>query len=313
MYRHVPVLASEILEYAPEDPKTFLDCTVGGGGHSRQLLERFPDLKLYGIDRDAAAIQASTEKLRPFSERVELHQSRFSELESWLIQWNRRFDYVLADVGVSSEQLASAERGFSFLEEGPLDMRMDRDRQTLTAGQLLAKSNENKLRKLLKTYGEEPNSAKIARTLTGAKNQEGLKTTTQLANLVSRTIPRRFHKHGFHPATRTFQALRIAVNQELEELEMLLEILPRFMSPCGRLAVISFHSLEDRRVKQTYRKWANPCSCPPDLPYCICGLKPLGKVLTKRPRTAGEREIRENPRSRSAKMRIFEFDGSADD
>ena len=125
-------------------------------------------------------------------------------------------------------------------------MRMDRDRQTLTAGQLLAKSNENKLRKLLKTYGEEPHSAKIAHTLAGAKNQEGLKTTTQLADLISRTIPPRFHKHGFHPATRTFQALRIAVNQELEELEMLLQILPRFMSPCGRLAVISFHSLEDR-------------------------------------------------------------------
>ena len=307
-FRHVPVLLEEVIQYAPEGCRAVLDCTLGGAGHSIGLLDRFPDTKLYAIDRDQMAIRASTEKLRKYGERVEIQHSSFSELESWLMLWNQEFDYILADVGVSSEQLARPERGFSFLEEGPLDMRMDAERQTLTARELLAQSNERELHKILKTWGEEPWVAKIAKALTLEKNKNNLpKTTIQLADLVSRTIPRRFHKNGFHPATRTFQALRIAVNHELQELELLLASLSKNMLKGSRLAVISFHSLEDRLVKQTFRNWSHPCQCPSDLPYCICGLKPLGKVLTKRPCIAVKDEIENNPRSRSARLRVFEF------
>ena len=227
--------------------------------------------------------------------------------------WNQNFDYILADIGVSSEQLARPERGFSFLEEGPLDMRMDVERQTLTARELLAQSSEKELRNILKTWGEESWAAKIAKTLVSERKRNSLKTTTQLAELVSRTIPRRFHKKGFHPATKTFQALRIVVNRELDELEQLLRSLSKRMQNGSRLAVISFHSLEDRLVKQTFRNWSHPCHCPPDLPYCICGLKPLGKVLTKKPCTAGNDEIHSNPRCRSARLRVFEFEGQTDD
>ena len=313
-FRHVPVLVEEVLQYAPEGCRAVLDCTLGGAGHSIGLLDKFPEMKLYGIDRDQMAIRASTENLREYGERVEIQHSSFSELESWLMLWNQEFDYILADVGVSSEQLARPERGFSFLEEGPLDMRMDAERQTLKARELLAQSNERELHKILKTWGEEPWAAKIAKALTLEKNNNNPpKTTIQLAELVSRTIPRRFHKNGFHPATRTFQALRIAVNHELQELELLLASLSKNMLKGSRLAVISFHSLEDRLVKQTFRNWSQPCQCPPDLPYCICGLKPLGKVLTKRPCIAGQNEIENNPRSRSARLRVFEFAGKTGD
>lgn len=313
IFRHIPVLVDEVLRYAPESCETVLDCTIGGAGHSICLLDKFPQMRLYGMDRDLMAIQASKEKLLDYGNRVELQHSSFSELESWLMLWNQNFDYILADIGVSSEQLARPERGFSFLEEGPLDMRMDVERQTLTAQELLAQSSEKELRNILKTWGEEPWAAKIAKTLVSERKRNSLKTTTQLAELVSRTIPRRFHKKGFHPATKTFQALRIVINRELDELEQLLRSLSKSMQNGSRLAVISFHSLEDRLVKQTFRNWSHPCHCPPDLPYCICGLKPLGKVLTKRPCTAGNDEIHSNPRSRSARLRVFEFEEQTDD
>ncbi len=313
MFRHIPVLAEQIAGFAPLNTRTILDCTVGGGGHSRRLLERFPDAQLRGIDRDPAAIEATEEELHEFSTRVRLRRCRFSELGGFLPLWGTKFDYVIADIGMSSEQLTRGERGFSFLEEGPLDMRMDGDFQPLTAREVLHRSSEKELRELLKKYGEEPFAAKIARAVVEARHGKNLETTLQLSELVSRTIPRRFHKNGFHPATLTFQALRIAVNQELRELKLLLELLPEHLNPGARLSVISFHSLEDRKVKHCFRNWENPCTCPPKLPYCVCGLKPLGKVLTRRPVKAGEEEKSHNPRSRSARLRVFEFEKEAVD
>lgn len=307
-FRHTPVLVNEVLEHLPPETRNILDCTLGGAGHSRALLKEVPQAQLRGIDRDPNALAAARERLEgEFPEQVKLRQARFSDLQAYLSLWSLKYDFILADLGVSSEQLSRAERGFSFLEEGPLDMRMDPQEATPTAAQLLARVQEGELRQWLKIYGEERFAPQIARAVVESRQKSPLQTTRDLSELVHRVIPKRFHKPNFNPATLTFQALRIVVNRELEEVEGLLAIAPEFLSAGGRLAIISFHSLEDRLVKQTFRGWEAPCTCPPKLPYCVCGLKPLGRALTRRPVTASEKEVRENPRSRSAKLRVFEL------
>ena len=308
-FEHIPVLTQEVVDFAPESTQTILDCTLGGGGHSRCLLENFPDAKLYGIDRDALAVKASAERLKTYEKQTKLGQASFSELPEFFAECGEPvFDYILADLGLSSEQLVRAERGFSFLREGPLDMRMDPDRQQITAAHFVNNSSEQELLKILRNFGEERFARKIVGKILEFRGKNPLKTTKELAQLVSSVIPRRLQKQGFNPATLTFQALRIAVNDELQELEVLLKQIPSRLKKDGRVALISFHSLEDRIVKHQFRKWENPCVCPTDLPYCICGEKPRGRVLTRRPVNATKKEVADNPRSRSAHLRVFSFE-----
>ena len=308
-FEHIPVLTQEVVDFAPESTQTILDCTLGGGGHSRCLLENFPDAKLYGIDRDALAVKASAERLKTYEKQTKLGQASFSELPEFFAECGEPvFDYILADLGLSSEQLVRAERGFSFLREGPLDMRMDPDRQQITAAHFVNNSSEQELLKILRNFGEERFARKIVGKILEFRGKNPLKTTNELAQLVSSVIPRRLQKQGFNPATLTFQALRIAVNNELQELEVLLKQIPSRLKKDGRVALISFHSLEDRIVKHQFRKWENPCVCPTDLPYCICGEKPRGRVLTRRPVNATKKEVADNPRSRSAHLRVFSFE-----
>jgi len=309
LFEHISVLTQEVVDFAPESTQTILDCTLGGGGHSRCLLENFPDAKLYGIDRDALAVKAAAERLKTYEKQTKLGQASFSELPEFFAECGEPvFDYILADIGLSSEQLVRAERGFSFLREGPLDMRMDPDRQQITAAHLVNNSSEQELLKILRNFGEERFARKIVGKILEFREKNPLKTTKELAQLVSSVIPRRLQKQGFNPATLTFQALRIAVNDELQELEVLLKQIPSRLKKDGRVALISFHSLEDRIVKHQFRKWENPCVCPTDLPYCICGEKPRGRVLTRRPVNATKKEVADNPRSRSAHLRVFSFE-----
>jgi len=308
-FEHISVLTQEVVDFAPESTQTILDCTLGGGGHSRCLLENFPDAKLYGIDRDALAVKAAAERLKTYEKQTKLGQASFSELPEFFAECGEPvFDYILADLGLSSEQLVRAERGFSFLREGPLDMRMDPDRQQITAAHLVNNSSEQELLKILRNFGEERFAKKIVGKILEFREKNPLKTTKELAQLVSSVIPRRLQKQGFNPATLTFQALRIAVNDELQELEVLLKQIPSRLKKDGRVALISFHSLEDRIVKHQFRKWENPCVCPTDLPYCICGEKPRGRVMTRRPVNATKKEVADNPRSRSAHLRVFSFE-----
>jgi len=303
---HIPVLTKKILDFAPESAQTILDCTLGGGGHSQLLLEKFPKAKFFGIDRDSCSLKAAKIRLKPFSKKITLNQAAFSELSECFIRWgDPLFDYILADIGVSSEQLLQPLRGFSFSHDGPLDMRMDQDRQSLTAEHLVNNSSEQDLLYILRYYGEERFARKIVSAIVSRRKKYPFKTTTELANLVKEVIPRRCKKPGINPATLTFQALRIAVNEELNELKCLLDKVPTQLKSNGRFAIISFHSLEDRIIKHQLRKWENPCVCPRNLPYCICGEKSIGKVLTKLPVTASKNEISNNPRSRSAHLRVF--------
>lgn len=311
-FEHISVLSQEVVDFAPESTQTILDCTLGGGGHSKRLLEKFPDAKLYGIDRDRLALKAAAKRLKTYEEQTRLSQASFSELPTFFTKHGGPlFDYILADIGLSSEQLVRPERGFSFLQEGPLDMRMDPDRQQITAAYLVNNSSEHELLKILRNYGEGRFARKIVGTILAVRETKPFETTRELAELVGKVIPKRLHKQGFNPATLTFQALRIAVNNELQELSVLLEQVPARLKPNGRLSIITFHSLEDRIVKHQFRKWENPCVCPTDLPYCICGEKPLGRVLTRRPVKTSKNEVADNPRSRSAHLRVFALDKTA--
>jgi len=311
-FEHISVLSQEVVDFAPESTQTILDCTLGGGGHSKRLLEKFPDAKLYGIDRDRLALKAAAKRLKTYEEQTRLSQASFSELPTFFTKHGGPlFDYILADIGLSSEQLVRPERGFSFLQEGPLDMRMDPDRQQITAAYLVNNSSEHELLKILRNYGEGRFARKIVGTILAVRETKPFETTSELAELVGKIIPKRLQKQGFNPATLTFQALRIAVNNELQELSVLLEQVPARLKPNGRLSIITFHSLEDRIVKHQFRKWENPCVCPTDLPYCICGEKPLGRVLTRRPVKTSKNEVADNPRSRSAHLRVFALDKTA--
>ena len=308
-FEHISVLTQEMVDFAPEATQTILDCTLGGGGHSRRLLEQFPEARLYGIDRDALAVKAAAERLDIYEKQTRLSQARFSELPEIFAEWGEPvFDYILADIGLSSYQLSCAERGFSFMQEGPLDMRMDPDRQQITAAELINNSSEQELINILRNFGEERFARKIVGKILEYRGRGNIETTKELAELVSTVIPMRLQKKGFNPATLTFQALRIAVNNELGELEALLNIIPAISKTDGRMAIISFHSLEDRIVKHQFRKWENPCVCPTEIPYCICGEISCGRVLTRRPVTASKKEVTINPRSRSANLRVFSFE-----
>jgi len=301
-YRHVPVLYEEVLEDLAIKPGgVYIDGTVGGGGHARGILERSaPEGRLLGIDADPAAIEASGENLEDFHNRITLVNDNFRRLE--VIASEAGFasvDGVLLDLGVSSWQLAEAKRGFSFLEDGPLDMRFDPG-GGVRASDLVNEQSEQELADIFFTYGEERRSRKLAKTIVAARP---IYTTRQLAQVVERAVG----KGGrIHPATRIFQALRIAVNQELEALEAVLPQAAKLLRPGGRLAIISFHSLEDRIVKRYLQCESKDCLCPPNTPTCICGHRAILKIITRKVITPSADEIDRNPRSRSARLRIAE-------
>lgn len=300
---HEPVLLNEVLSFVPLSPRLIVDVTAGRGGHARALLERFPAAELLALDRDPDAVAALRELLAPFNTRVLIKHLPFSALPHYVLAGS--VDFLLADLGVSSPQLEEAQRGFSFTRDGPLDMRMD-PAAGPTAADLVNRLRPEELLRLLRDYGEDPFAPRIVKAIVAARQRAPISRTGELARIVAGAVPAKFHRRGHHPATQVFQALRIAVNEELDELERLLAALPDVLAPGGRATVISFHSLEDRRVKEAFRAWEHPCVCPPELPRCVCGKQPLGARVTRRAVTAGVEEQARNPRSRSARLRVFE-------
>lgn len=300
--RHVPVLLQAVLDLLAVRPGgVYVDGTLGGGGHARAILAlSSPDGRLLGLDRDPAALAAARERLAPFGARAVLRHGSFARLRE-LAEGFAPADGVLLDLGLSSLQLADPTRGFAFAHEGPLDMRFDPGEGGPTAADLVNALSVNELTALLYRYGEEPQARRIAEAIVAARP---LATTGELARVIERAIgPARGR---IHPATRTFQALRIAVNEELQALEMALPQALEVLRPGGRLVVISFHSLEDRRVKQFMQREARDCICPPELPACACGHRAQGWIVTRRPRQPEPAEVAANPRARSARLRAFE-------
>jgi len=304
-FTHQPVMLNEVLGFVPHTIKTAIDCTVGGGSHAEAMLKAIPKLSLYGIDRDAEAISQSKKKLAEFTDRVNLIHDSFSNAIDKLQELEVKVDFILADLGVSSKQLDDHHRGFSFRSDGPLDMRMNQDEMT-TAGTIVNQSDEKELASIIRKFGEERYAKRIARNIVAFRQKQEFTTTLQLAECVEQAVPLKYRHGRIHPATRTFQALRIEVNHEIEELEALLEGSIRLLNSGGRIAIITFHSLEDRPVKQIFRKWVQPCQCPTGLPQCVCGLEPLARLLNKKVITAKTEEKELNPRSRSAKLRVAE-------
>lgn len=289
---------------APRPGDLIIDTTLGLGGHSRALLKRRPDATLIGIDQDVDAIEFAREELRAFGNRVTIVHSNFSDLSRVANDLAvGAVDVIIADLGVSSLQFDSVDRGFSFRSDAPLDMRMDTSGEAPTAAELLESLGEEEIANMIYRFGEERFSRRIARRIV-EKRESGnpVKTTKALAELVEKSIPRA-GKEKIHPATRTFQALRIAVNDELSVLENFLIDAVDLLAPGGRLAVISFHSLEDRIVKRAFQRFSGVCQCPPRLPKCQCGATKMVEILTKKPITPTAVEIEQNPRSRSAKLR----------
>ena len=307
-FRHVSVMPGEVLELlAPRPGGIYLDGTVGGGGHAGLILAASaPDGRLIGLDRDPAALAEAARALATFGARVTLCRGSFARLDQQLAGLGiEQVDGILLDLGVSSHQLDTPERGFSFREDGPLDMRMNPD-QPLSAAGLLAGADAEELKRIFREYGEERWAGRIAREIVRSRGEAPLATTRQLAELVCRAVPGGHVPQRIHPATRVFQALRIAVNAELDALQAGLVAALNRLRPGGRLVVISFHSLEDRLVKQGFRAAANSCSCPPRLPVCVCGRKAQVKILTTRGVRPAEAETIANPRARSAVLRAVE-------
>lgn len=306
-FKHLPVLPREVLDgLNPGDAGIFVDCTVGGGGHARLLLANTaPGVKLVGLDRDPAALRAAAANLAPYRGRYTLARSNFADLAAVLDELHiEAADGFLFDLGVSSYQLDNPARGFSYMHDAPLDMRMDPD-GPLTARHLVNELPKSELAAIIREYGEERWAARIASFIARAREQQPVETTAQLVEIIKAAIPAAARREGPHPAKRTFQALRIAVNRELDILPGAIRAAVARLRPGGRICVISFHSLEDRIVKETFGALARPCKCPPKLP-CTCGLKPALKLVSRRPVVPGDEEVRANPRARSAKLRVAE-------
>jgi len=306
VFAHVSVLVREVVEYLNPGPgKRFLDGTLGGGGHSEGILiASGPDGEVLGLDRDDEAVSAARERLARFEHRFIARQASFAEAEKFLaaIGWNA-VDGVILDLGVSSHQIDSPDRGFSFRSPARLDMRMDR-RQELDAQRIVNSYSAAALERIFREYGEEPQARAIARAIVAERQVGTIETTDALARLVERL--KRFRRRDHHSATQVFQALRIAVNQELDELEHFLEKGYQLLRPLGRMAIISFHSLEDRMVKSAFRKWERACLCPPRVLQCRCGWSQKVKLLTKKPVFPSAQEIATNPRARTARLRVVE-------
>jgi len=337
-YNHIPVLAEQVARYIkPVKNKTIIDATVGLGGHSLAILKRWPDCQIIGIDRDNTALKIAKQKLVRFRSRIKLIPGDFANLEKLvnnksqelfhdreIILGNQRFQKkrlkssqleiggILFDLGISSFQLDQAGRGFSFKKAGWLDMRMDRptiknqDPKAKTAKRVINNYSEERLTRIIRKYGEERWAKRISREISRARKNREISTTTQLAGIIRRAIPRKKWPRKIDPATKTFQAIRIEVNDELRNIGQGLDQALKILSKGGRILVISYHSLEDRIVKRKFRYWAKDCICPPDFPVCRCNKKKEVEILTKKPIRPTKKEVELNPRSRSAKLRAIE-------
>ena len=307
-FSHIPVLLNETLEFlAPERGGIFVDGTLGGGGHAEAVLTRLPQTgRLIGIDRDLEAVHAAGDRLSSFGDRFTALHGNFFEMKALLSGIGvSEVNGILLDLGVSSHQLDTQERGFSYKTDAPLDMRMDQGAR-LSAKDIVNTYAESELARIFFAYGEERFSRRIAEKICRAREQYPIETTLQLAQIVREAIPGKYRNEPQHPARRTFQALRIEVNSELAGLDQAVEQACDLLQKGGRLCIITFHSLEDRIVKQAFRRFENPCTCPPSAPICICGKTPKAKILTKKPLTASAEEEAQNSRSTSAKLRCIE-------
>ena len=304
----MPVLYNEIMEIMkPQPGELFVDCTLGGGGHSRGFLERTsPDGKLIGIDQDTDALRAAKKNLAPFEDRVTFVHSNYENLEEILAEFAPHgVDGILFDLGVSSYQLDEAERGFSYMQDAPLDMRMNQE-SDFSAYDVVNGYSESELYRIIKEYGEENWAKRIAQFIVNERKQKTIQTTGELVEIIKKAIPKGARMEGGHPAKRTFQAIRIEVNAELDVLTNTIETAAKALHKGGRLGIISFHSLEDRIVKEKFRYLAADCICPPELPFCQCDKQAEVKILTRKPVVATEKEAQENSRAKSAKFRAVE-------
>ena len=306
-FTHKSVLLDECIEALNIRPDgIYVDGTLGRAGHSKEIVQRLATGRLLCIDRDMAAIEAARERLAPWMDRVTLVHGNFAELSSVLEEQGiSGVDGMLFDLGVSSPQLDDASRGFSYMQDAPLDMRMDTS-APLTAYEVVNSWSYEELRRIIFEYGEERYGPVIAKHIVRARETAPIKTTLELVDLIKGAMPPAALREKQHPAKRSFQAIRIAVNGELDALPPMLKAAADFLNPGGRLAVITFHSLEDRIIKRTMQDMARGCTCPPEFPVCICGKKPKLKILTRKPIVSGEAELEENPRARSAKLRVAE-------
>lgn len=307
-FRHKSVLLEESIDALQIKPDgIYVDGTLGGGGHSYEICTHLSDKgRLIGIDQDEAAIEAAMRRLERFKDRVTIVRSNYCNIKRELDRLGiASVDGVILDLGVSSYQLDEASRGFTYREDAPLDMRMDQ-RQTLSAKEVVNEYSEMELYHIIRDYGEEKFAKNIAKHIVSARNQKALETTGELIHVIKAAIPAKVRAVGGHPAKRTFQAIRIEVNRELEVLENSLGDMIDLLNDGGRICVITFHSLEDRIVKNKFRECENPCTCPKEFPVCVCGKKSKGKVITRKPVIPSQEELEDNSRAKSSKLRVFE-------
>ncbi|MDO4477953.1 MAG: 16S rRNA (cytosine(1402)-N(4))-methyltransferase RsmH [Lachnospiraceae bacterium] len=305
---HKSVLLKETVDGVNVRPGgLYVDGTLGGGGHSEEILKRLGDSgKLIGIDRDEEAIAAASKRLAIFGERFQAVHSNYGDMPAALKALGiDKVDGIVLDLGVSSYQLDNAERGFSYMADAPLDMRMDRS-QPMTAYDIVNGYSEHDLTRIIREYGEDKCARSIASHIVKAREEKPVSTTGELVDIIRASIPMKLQKSGGHPAKRTFQALRIELNQELTVLRDCIDSLIDCLAEGGRLSIITFHSLEDRIIKEAFRRNENPCTCPPSFPVCVCGKKSKGRVVTRKPILPSAEEMAENSRAKSAKLRVFE-------
>ena len=306
-FSHIPIMLSEVIDGLKIKPDgIYVDGTLGGAGHSSEIAKRLESGRLIGIDRDIDAINASAKRLEPYKDKVTIVKDNYGNMIEVLNNLGiDKVDGILLDLGVSSHQLDDGERGFSYMQDAPLDMRMDRS-EGQTAADIVNNYSESELYRIIRDFGEDNFAKNIAKHIVAARSERQITTTGELAEIISHAIPMKIRKSGGHPAKRTFQAIRIELNNELFFLDNVLLSLIDSLSTGGRLCIITFHSLEDRIVKNAFRKAENPCTCPPNFPVCRCGAVSKGRVITRKPIIPSEEEMETKPRSKSAKLRIFE-------
>ena len=306
-FEHKSVLLEETIDNLNIKPEgIYVDGTLGGGGHSYEIVRRLTSGRLIGIDQDEAAINAAGERLAEFKDKVTIVRSNYRNIKQVLNDLSiDRVDGIMLDLGVSSYQLDTPERGFSYREDAPLDMRMD-TRNTMTAKDIINNYSEMELFRMIRDYGEDNFAKNIAKHIVRMREMKPLETTFELTEAIKAAIPMKLRVNTGHPAKRTFQAIRIELNKELEVLRDTLQDMIQLLSPEGRLCIITFHSLEDRIVKTSFRTNENPCTCPPNFPICVCGKIPMGRVISRKPILPSAEELEWNSRSKSAKLRVFE-------
>jgi 16S rRNA (cytosine1402-N4)-methyltransferase len=307
-FNHTSVLLGETIEALNIKPDgVYMDGTLGGGGHAYEVCKRLGDKgRFYGIDQDEAAIKAAGERLKEFGDKVTIIRNNYCNAKEALREKGvESVDGIVLDLGVSSYQLDTVDRGFTYKYDTPLDMRMDQ-RQSLTARDIVNDYDEKSLYRIIKDYGEDQFAKNIAKHIVMRRQQKPIETTFELNEIIKAAIPAKMRATGGHPSKRTFQAIRIECNHELDVLKNSLEDMIGMLNPEGRLCIITFHSLEDRIVKNCFRKMENPCTCPPEFPVCVCGKVPLGKATPRKPILPSEEELAVNSRSKSAKLRVFE-------